>query len=195
MEALRTVLNNNPEIMDIISTLFAVVCYILYIIIHAKVTKSGTTLKTIVKEKVSGLETLVDSNVSKLQTVVNDSTSKTRNDYLALSEKQKELEKRIFSNDKALQEITSLSKQTVEALQLLIAQNVVIAKAQKAAYEATVINPETINSLRGMLNLIIGNDKSASEMNTTLRKLEKAAFVTENITSVIDENSDNGEEV
>jgi Mg2+ and Co2+ transporter CorA len=195
MEALRTVLNNNPEIMDIISTLFAVVCYILYIIIQAKVTKSGTTLKTIVKEKVSGLETLVDSNVSKLQTVVNDSISKTSNDYLALSEKQKELEKRIFSNDKALQEITSLSKQNVEALQLLIAQNVVIAKAQKAAYEATVINPETINSLRGMLNLIIGNDKSASEMNTTLRKLEKASFVTENITSVIDENSDNGEEV
>lgn len=195
MEALRTVLNNNPEIMDIISTLFAVVCYILYIIIQAKVTKSGTTLKTIVKEKVSGLEALVDSNVSKLQTVVNDSTRKTSNDYLALSEKQKELEKRIFSNDKALQEITSLSKQNVEALQLLIAQNVVIAKAQKAAYEATVINPETINSLRGMLNLIIGNDKSASEMNTTLRKLEKAAFVTENITSVIDENSDNGEEV
>lgn len=184
MEALRTVLNNNPEIMDIISTLFAVVCYILYIIIQAKVTKSDTTLKTIVKE-----------NVSKLQTVVNDSTSKTRNDYLALSEKQKELEKRIFSNDKALQEITSLSKQNVEALQLLIAQNVVIAKAQKAAYEATVINPETINSLRGMLNLIIGNDKSASEMNATLRKLEKAAFATENITSVIDENSDNGEEV
>lgn len=139
---------------ETISTILIVACYILIMVVKMKVTKSGTTLKTIVESK----------------------TKEVSDEYKILSKTTKEVQGKVFSNDDALKEITALLYKNLDALQLISAQNVVNATAQKIIFENIITNPQSLATMRRMLNLTIGQEKSAQEMYETIRRLEKAAL-------------------
>lgn len=108
MEQVEIFLGQNlPEIVVIAIN---IICYILYFVIRLKVKKSGTTLHTLVKEKV----VYIDKENATLKQSVQEEINKLLQDLLKANKYITELEKRVAITEKHIEKSDAVIKSIIE---------------------------------------------------------------------------------